>query len=109
VLSADAFALGVIRSRTDFSVYLQGLGNGTGIDGLDLAFYQGRSKYHTKYDSMPGANGAKESLWAMMETSRGVGVALLSDERTHTGDNGVEAPVYFDCECRLTAVRVQCL
>jgi hypothetical protein len=48
---------------------------------------------------MPGANGAKESLWAMMETSRGVGIALLNDEKTHAGDNGVEAPVYFDCKC----------
>ena len=100
VLSADAYAQGVIRSRTDFSVYHQGLGNGTGIHGLDYAFYQGRSKYHTKYDSMPGANGAKESLWSM-ESSRGVGIALLSDEKTHAGDNDVEAPVYFDRECRV--------
>jgi hypothetical protein len=34
----------------------------------------------------------------MMETSRGVGIALLSNEKTHPGDNGVEAPVYFDCQ-----------
>lgn len=56
-----SFKNGLIRSRTDFSVY-QGLGNGTGLDGLDFAFYQGRSKYHTKCDSMPGPNGAKKSL-----------------------------------------------
>jgi hypothetical protein len=36
MLSANA--QGVIRSPTDFSVYRQGLGNGPGIDGLDLAF-----------------------------------------------------------------------
>jgi len=69
------------------------------MDGLDLAFYQGRSKYHTKYDSMSGANGAKESLWAMLQSARGVGIALLSDDKLHTGDRSVEAPVYFDCEC----------
>jgi hypothetical protein len=98
VLSADAFAQGVIRSRTDFSVYYKGLGNGTGIDGLDFAFYQGRSKYHTKYDSLPGANGAKESLWAMMEGAKGAGIALLNDERTHATESSVEPPVYFDCK-----------
>ncbi|KAF8161605.1 hypothetical protein B0H34DRAFT_796364 [Crassisporium funariophilum] len=96
VLSADAFARGVISSGTDFSVYMLGLGSGTGMEGMDLAFYQGRSKYHTKYDSIPGANGGKQSLWAMMESVRGAGMSLLNDDKTHVGDGEAKGPVYFD-------------
>jgi len=66
------------------------------MEGIDFAFYQGRSKYHTKYDSLPGANGAKESLWAMMETVRGAGLAMLDEDRTHVGEGKANAPVYFD-------------
>jgi hypothetical protein len=96
VLSADAFSRGVINSRTDFTVYNQ---NGTGMEGIDFAFYQGRSKYHTKLDSIPGARGAKRSLWVMMGTLRGAGMAMLNEDRTHVGElNDPIAPVYFDRE-----------
>jgi len=70
------------------------------MDGLDLAFYKGRSKYHTKYDAVPFVMGGENSLWSMMETARGVGENLLSapfaeiDEGADTND----VPVYFDCE-----------
>ncbi|KAJ6618853.1 hypothetical protein B0H10DRAFT_1794655 [Mycena sp. CBHHK59/15] len=89
VLSADAFARGVVRSGTDYTVYTQG----AGMEGLDLAFYKGRSKYHTKFDAIPHTVGQENSLWAMMESAKVSGLALLENDRTHgSGD----APVYFD-------------
>jgi hypothetical protein len=98
VLSADAFSRGVINSGTDFTVYNHAREGGPGMEGVDFAFYQGRSKYHTKFDSIPGAGGAKRSLWAMMETVRGAGMAMLNEDMTHVGSNEPVAPVYFDCE-----------
>ncbi|KII95471.1 hypothetical protein PLICRDRAFT_98578 [Plicaturopsis crispa FD-325 SS-3] len=88
VISADAFARGVIRSATDYSIYEKG-----GMDGLDFAFYKGRSKYHTKYDSVPGTEGGLKALWAMMEGTRGAGSALVNDAATHGKGDGA---VYFD-------------
>jgi len=68
------------------------------MEGIDFAFYQGRSKYHTKLDSIPGAGGAKRSLWAMMEAVRGAGMAMLNEDRIHVGSDQPVAPVYFDRE-----------
>ncbi|KAG5636860.1 hypothetical protein H0H81_006612 [Sphagnurus paluster] len=88
VLAADAFARGIIRSGTDYSVYT----DGGGFQGLDLAFYKGRSAYHTKYDSIPFLRGGTSALWSMMEVVNGAGLALLDQ------DDG-ELPgavVYFD-------------
>jgi hypothetical protein len=91
VLAADAFALGLVRSGTDFSVYTEG-GN---MQGLDFAFYKHRSRYHTKYDSIAGLDGGQRAMWAMMESARSAGQALLDDDRTH--DKGGRG-VYFDCK-----------
>jgi hypothetical protein len=91
-MSADAFARGLVRSGTDYSVYTQ-----QGMEGLDLAFYKGRSKYHTKFDSIPQTDGQEKSLWAMMEAASGAGLALVNDERTHGGTS--VKPVYFDRMC----------
>ncbi|KAJ7766790.1 hypothetical protein B0H16DRAFT_1522499 [Mycena metata] len=88
VLSSDAFSRGMIRSGTDYTAY-----TGVGMEGLDLAFYRGRSKYHTKYDAIPYTEGLERALWAMMEAAKSSGIALLNDDRTHgTGS----PPVYFD-------------
>lgn len=65
------------------------------MNGLDLAFYKGRSKYHTKYDAVSFMLGGQRSLWSMMETARGVGVNLLSAPLEAETDESV--PVYFDC------------
>lgn len=93
VLSADAFKRGAIRSGTDYSVYTEG----AHMQGLDLAFYKGRSKYHTKLDAVPYTDGQEKSLWSMMEAARGAGSALLNDSKTHDPDRYVPA-VYFDRE-----------
>ncbi|EKM76026.1 hypothetical protein AGABI1DRAFT_122907 [Agaricus bisporus var. burnettii JB137-S8] len=91
VLSADAFNRGAIRSETDYVVYTQG----SHMQGLDLAFYKGRSKYHTKLDAIPYTDGHEKSLWSMMQAARGAGVALLNDQKAHDPDRYIPA-VYFD-------------
>ncbi|KAF9047881.1 hypothetical protein BJ165DRAFT_1344476 [Panaeolus papilionaceus] len=98
VLSADAFARGAIKSGTDYSVYVD-----AGMQGLDLAFYKGRSRYHTKYDSVAYTLGGEKSLWSMMEVARGVGVGLVGRpantkkvETKAMGEKVGDAPVYFD-------------
>jgi hypothetical protein len=74
------------------------------MDGLDLAFYKGRSKYHTKYDAIPWTVGGKKALWAMMETARGVGDALLKDDAG--GDWHEESnAVYFDRGITFVSIR----
>ncbi|KIJ15630.1 hypothetical protein PAXINDRAFT_176502 [Paxillus involutus ATCC 200175] len=91
VISAEAFSRGVIRSGTDYSVYEQG-----GLHGLDFAFYRGRSRYHTKYDSIPGMVGGKKALWAMMEGTHGASLALANDDAMHAEPGKQDQPVYFD-------------
>ncbi len=114
VLSADAFARGLVRSRTDYQVFSQGVpgkfyahlfhvlrlktkypGEKDGMEGLDIAFYKDRAVYHTPLDSIPGmgTGEARRALWAMMETVRGVGLSLLNDNQP---DDGQDPGVYFD-------------
>ncbi|KAF8552963.1 hypothetical protein OG21DRAFT_1442723 [Imleria badia] len=92
VIFADAFSRGVVRSGTDYSVYEQ-----AGLDGLDFAFYKGRSRYHTQYDSISGMQGGKEALWAMMEATHGASLALANDDAVHAQPlRRQERPVYFE-------------
>ena len=92
ILSADSFSRGVVRSATDFSVYAL-----AGLEGLDFAFYRGRSRYHTKYDSIPGMTGGKKALWAMMENTHGASIALANRDNFHVHPSGQrDRPVYFD-------------
>ena len=86
VLSADAFARGVVKSGTDYTVY-----EAASLGGLDYTFYRQRSKYHTKDDSIPSLVG-KAALWNMMESALYTGKALVNDQST---DNS-GTPVYFD-------------
>ncbi len=71
------------------------------MSGLDLAFYKGRSKYHTKYDAIPHTVGEKKALWAMMESAKGSGLALLNDTGAMHSDSRSSA-VYFDRELRVS-------
>jgi hypothetical protein len=100
VITGDAFARGVIRSGTDYSVYEQ-----AGLKGMDFAFYRGRSRYHTKYDSIPGMAGgqSKNALWTMMEGTLSSSLALANDVEGTTRVESVGRrgePVYFDRELR---------
>ena len=108
--------MGVIRSGTDYSVFEKGIRGSLyrlflvliasdttrwqidskeGMDGVDFAFYKNRAFYHTKFDSIPGMGHqeARKSLWAMLETTRGAGFAMLNDDQVHTDR---EPGVYFD-------------
>ncbi|THU92478.1 hypothetical protein K435DRAFT_862448 [Dendrothele bispora CBS 962.96] len=111
VLSSDAFKRGFIRSGTDYSVYNQPCAvpnsnsenPGPGcrpMEGIDIAFYRGRSKYHTKYDSVAYTDGRERALWAMMEMAWGSGRALVNGDRDgFDGTGGVgrdQNSVYFD-------------
>lgn len=105
VLSSDAFARGFIRSDTDYSVYAGPRSSDpganstllrSGMQGLDFAFYNGRSRYHTKYDTVPYTLGGEKSLWSMMEVAKGAGIELLSSEEDQGEVRDRDAPVYFD-------------
>ncbi|KAI0688998.1 hypothetical protein BC835DRAFT_1441523 [Cytidiella melzeri] len=96
VLSADAFALGFIRSATDYEVFARGVKDEKkGMDGLDFAFYKNRAFYHTQFDSIPGMGHqeARKALWTMMETAQGAGIALLDVDEVEDGN---EPGIYFD-------------
>lgn len=79
------------------------------MEGLDIAFYKGRSRYHTKWDSPSFTNGGAESLWAMIEVARGVGSGLLNQDRASL-DSGPRprAGVYFDCGCLSDITKYTC-
>jgi hypothetical protein len=71
----------------------------SGMQGLDLAFYKGRSRYHTRYDTVPYTTGGERSLWSMMEVAKGSGIELLNAFDTGVDQGGVrdrDAPVFFD-------------
>lgn len=96
VVSADAFARGVVRSATDFSIFAKGIpGEKDGMAGIDFAFYKNRAYYHTPFDSIPGMgrDEARKALWAMLETVKGSGLELLNGP--DIDDNG-DTGVYFD-------------
>ncbi|KAK2738186.1 hypothetical protein FQN57_007161 [Myotisia sp. PD_48] len=85
VLARDAFELGYIRSETDYSVFRKYFG----LRGLDLAFMEPRSRYHTDQDD--ARHTSKDSLWHMLsaaiDTTEGL-VSYLGD--AFDGDNGSE-------------------
>ena len=81
------------------------------MQGLDLAFYKGRSRYHTKYDTVPYTAGGKRSLWSMMEVAKGSGIELLNGRDTGVNPAGVtdkDAPVYFDRKHNIAFTRPDC-
>ena len=88
-ISADAFARGVVKSSTDYTVY-----TAAKMQGLEFTFYRRRSKYNTRDDSIPSLGG-NAALWNMMEGTLSAGKALANDESSQ-GDKSV--PVYFDCK-----------
>ena len=74
VTSADAFKRGIIRSETDYSFF-----NGfLGMRGLDVAFMEPRSRYHTAEDDTKHAS--KASLHHMMSAAFAIMQGLSSDE-----------------------------
>lgn len=80
VVAANAFERGVIKSGTDYEVFASAFGQ----RGLDIAFYEPRSRYHTEEDD--ARHTSIDSIWHMLSA------ALASTERlsktTSTTFNG---------------------
>jgi hypothetical protein len=89
-LASDAFALGLIRSATDFSIYQD-----AGIAGADYAFYMRRQKYHTLHDNIPNLRD-RRPLWSMMENLYYV-VKTISNQPDSEESDATQF-VYFDSE-----------
>ncbi|MCJ1274310.1 hypothetical protein MMC21_002105 [Puttea exsequens] len=70
VVSSDAFKRGVIRSETDYSIFDRKLG----LRGLDVAFMEPRSRYHTDQDDArhTGTNSLNHMLSAALSTMEGL-------------------------------------
>ncbi|KAF3491591.1 uncharacterized protein GIQ15_01108 [Arthroderma uncinatum] len=83
VLARDAFKLRFIRSETDYSVF----DTVFGMRGLDVAFMEPRSRYHTDQDDV--RHTSVDSVWHMLSaaitTTEGL-VSYTGDE--FDGDNG---------------------
>lgn len=63
VVAANAFERGVIKSGTDFSVFVDSFGQ----RGLDIAFYSPRSRYHTEEDD--ARHTSVDSIWHMLSAA----------------------------------------
>ena len=71
--AGDTFSRGVIRSQTDYIVF-----NGIlGMRGLDVAFTEPRSRYHTDQDDT--RHTSRRSLWHMLSASLATVKSLSSD------------------------------
>jgi len=85
VISADGFALGFVRSETDYVVF-----RAEGFRGLDVAFWEPRARYHTDQDDAKHAS--KDSLWHMLSASVETVKYLTSDTSgTFAGPRGDKA------------------
>jgi hypothetical protein len=85
VVSADGFALGFVRSETDYVVF-----RAEGYRGLDVAFWEPRARYHTNQDDTK--HTSKDSLWHMLSASVETIRHLTSDvSNTFTGPRGDNA------------------
>jgi hypothetical protein len=84
IISADGFALGFVRSETDYIVF-----RAEGYRGLDVAFWEPRSRYHTDEDDTK--HTSKDSLWHMLSASVETMKYLTSDTEEFVGDRGDNA------------------
>jgi hypothetical protein len=114
-LSQDAWDQRIIRSDTDYSVYSAPrswdpteinataggyVGPGGGMQGADIAFYIGRSRYHTMDDTIRGMGdgGAQKSLWLLLELLRFVSDSTLNSGSNYVTSDENERAVYFECK-----------
>ncbi|POR31563.1 Peptide hydrolase [Tolypocladium paradoxum] len=63
VVAANAFERGVIKSGTDYEVFAGAFGQ----RGLDIAFYEPRSRYHTEEDD--ARHTSIDSIWHMLSAA----------------------------------------
>ena len=76
VVFGDGFKRGFIRSGTDYSVF-----NGdNGMRGLDVAFFEPRSRYHTDQDD--AKDTSPDSMWHMLSAA----IATMKAMTSYRGD-----------------------
>ncbi|OAA52928.1 peptidase family M28 family [Cordyceps fumosorosea ARSEF 2679] len=63
VIAADAFETGVIKSGTDYQIFADHYGQ----RGMDIAFYEPRSRYHTEDDD--ARHASVNSIWHMLSAA----------------------------------------
>lgn len=73
VFSGDVFKRGIIRSHTDYEIFIDILG----LRGLDLAFMEPRDRYHTEQDDT--RHTSVDSLWHMLSSALATIQGLASD------------------------------
>ena len=88
VITGDGFKRGLVRSQTDYVVF-----NGMlGLRGLDVAFFEPRSLYHTEQDD--ARHTSRESLWHMLSATLATTKELTFDtSSTFVGEPSTEGGV----------------
>lgn len=86
VLSANGFETGLIRSQTDYVVFEK-----LGLKGLDVAFMEPRSRYHTDQDDT--RHTSMDSLWHMLSAAIATTKGLVSAGHMNGSDS---RSVWFD-------------
>ena len=81
VVANDGFSLGAIRSETDYIVF-----RAEGYRGLDVAFWEPRSVYHTDEDDTK--HTSVDSLWHMLSASVETMKYLTSQTDEFVGPRG---------------------
>jgi hypothetical protein len=68
------------------------------MQGADIAFYTGRSRYHTMDDSIRGMGegGAEKSLWSLLELLHSVSDNILNSMSDRIVSDEKEKAVYFE-------------
>ncbi|MCJ1307133.1 hypothetical protein MMC25_000779 [Agyrium rufum] len=84
VVSGDGFKRGLIRSGTDYSVFVDGLG----LRGLDIAFMEPRASYHTDQDD--ARHTGRDSVWHMLSAAVKT-VSALADDTSSTFEGGSDS------------------
>jgi hypothetical protein len=81
VVANDGFSLGVVRSETDYIVF-----RAEGYRGVDVAFWEPRSVYHTDEDDMK--HTSIDSVWHMLSASVETMKYLTSRTNEFVGPRG---------------------
>ncbi|KAI8638434.1 hypothetical protein BD408DRAFT_423060 [Parasitella parasitica] len=88
-LGNDMFKAQLIKSDTDYSVFLK-----DGVPGLDIAFYAPRSHYHTPRDNL--AYTTPDALQYMGQMALAAAKAIANSDDMVNTDKGEELFIYFD-------------
>ncbi|CAK7213390.1 hypothetical protein SCUCBS95973_001790 [Sporothrix curviconia] len=89
VISSDGFKFNLIRSETDYRVWV----NALGYRGLDIAFMKPRVRYHTQQDDR--RHTSKGSVWHMLSGALASAISLSGAAGDAVDQRATDA-VWFD-------------